>query len=241
MERAHIPALIFINKTDRVGADVGRTVAQARRRLSPGIFLMSDPEEAMAAIAEHDEQAMLDYMDGTIYNEETRTSSLVGLTRSCALYPALAGSALKDEGIEPLLNAVVDLLPPPGGDASADVCGVVFDVEQDAVMGLGAHVRLFSGTLENRQSVQLPVRHVSAYSERLVPEERKITQIRRLGVDGRSTDIGRLTAGDIGLVYGLNGARVGTVIGNEQLLPRPVTTGALREPLMMVSVNPASP
>lgn len=108
-------------------------------------------------------------------------------------------------------------------------------------MGIGAHVRLFSGTLENRQTIRLPLRHATDYSEQIIFEDRKITQIRRLGVDGRATDLGRLTAGEIGLVYGLNGVRTGTVLGREELLPRPICTGALREPLMMVSVNPASP
>lgn len=43
VQRAHIPALIFINKTDRVGADVERVITQARRRLSSDIFLLNDP------------------------------------------------------------------------------------------------------------------------------------------------------------------------------------------------------
>lgn len=166
---------------------------------------------------------------------------LISQVHSCSAYPALFGSALKDEGIDALLDAIVTLLPPPSGREDGPMCGVVFDVENDPVMGIGAHVRLFSGSLQNRCTVSLPIRHTSDYGDRIIAEDRKITQIRSLGVDGRGTDLGRITAGEIGCVYGLTGVRVGTVIGDEASLPRPITTGSLREPLMMVSVTPSSP
>lgn len=66
IKRAGIPTLVFINKTDRVGADVQRVISQARRRLSPEIFPAWEPEEVMAALAEHDEAAMEDYLNGYI-------------------------------------------------------------------------------------------------------------------------------------------------------------------------------
>lgn len=72
---------------------------------------------------------------------------LAASVRKGDLYPAFCGSALKDEGIEALLDAITALLPPPAGKADAPMCGVVFDVEQDPTMGIGAHIRLFSGSL----------------------------------------------------------------------------------------------
>lgn len=101
----------------------------------------------MAAIAEISDEAMNDYLDGTIYGTARLLSIASDYTQSCGLYPALKGSAKCDEGIEALLDAIVHMLPPPAGNPDAPVCGVVFDVDQDPVMGLGAHIRLFSGTL----------------------------------------------------------------------------------------------
>lgn len=69
------------------------------------------------------------------------------MTRSGELIPALAGSALKDQGVEALLDALVDFLPPPEGDADAPLCGVVFGVEMDKTMGRAALTRMFSGPL----------------------------------------------------------------------------------------------
>src|SRR5690349_3729235 len=64
LQRLHVPTLIFVNKTDRAGADPERVLAEMRRRLSPGVFPIGlpvvDSEEQQHAIlaealAEHDE------------------------------------------------------------------------------------------------------------------------------------------------------------------------------------------
>ena len=68
-------------------------------------------------------------------------------------------------------------------------------------MGKAAHVRLFSGTIANRDPVPLQGRE----------SVEKVTQIRRVPAN-RYTDIGKLTAGDIGALYGLSSARTGDVI-----------------------------
>lgn len=236
-----VPAVVFINKMDRMGADADRAIAQAQKRLHPGVFLLEDDEAAMAALADCDEQAMLDYLDGTIYDSATLRQRMLEHVRSCRMYPALCGSALQDVGVEALMDAICTFLPSPQNNVDAPVAGVVFAVEDDAVMGRGAHIRLFSGALENRQVINLPVRKSTDYSDREIMEERKITQIRAISLEGRGADIGRLEAGNIACVYGLTGVRVGTVIGDKQYLPRPMDVGQLRAPLMMVKVTPDKP
>lgn len=241
LKQAGIPAVFFINKMDRVGADAQRTIRQAQKRLDPGVFLLEDVESAMAALAEHDEQAMEDYLSGSIYEDAVLREKLTAPVRAGLLYPALCGSALQDQGVEALLDAVCRYLPQPSGATEAPLAGVVFAVEDDPVMGRGAHIRLFSGSIANRQSVQIPIRTATDYSDRERLEERKVTQIRALTVEGRGADLGRLEAGGIGVVYGLTGVRVGTVLGDEQYLPRPMKSGSLRAPLMMVRVTPDNP
>ena len=137
--------------------------------------------------------------------------------------PVLAGAALKNQGVEALLNAVTALAP-ENAAASDGLCGIVFALDEDAAMGRGAYVRLFSGRLKNRDSAAFTVTREGAYglSERV--EERKITQIRDIAAEGRGRDLGLLESGEIGVVYGLGDVRVGYVLGNAALLPRDMET-----------------
>ncbi len=238
LRRNGIPVIIFLNKTDRMGANPARAVAQAQKRLHSGVFLLEDREAAMAALADADEAALQDYLDGVVYSEERLQPMLARQVHACGLYPALAGSALQDTGIEELLDAICFYLPPPAGRSDAPLAGVVFAVEEDAAMGRGAVIRLFSGTLENRQTVGLPIRKATDYSDREIVEERKVTQIRAVSLEGRGADLGRIEAGGIAVVYGLSGVRVGAVIGDKSCLPRSIHQGTYRAPLMMVKVMP---
>ena len=137
------------------------------------------------------------------------------------LCPVLSGAALRGQGVEALLDAVVDFLPPPAGDAAGALCGVVFAVTMDKTMGRGAQVRLYSGALQNRQAVG----------------ESKVTQIRTLR-GTRWEDRGALSAGEIGMVYGLGDVRPGDVLGDASLVPEGRLRAALAEPLLSSRVEP---
>ena len=135
----------------------------------------------------------------------------------------------------PLLDAMVDFLPPPAPQGD-DLSGVVFASTQDRVLGRGVWVRLYAGAIENRAPITLPAGiDPLTGEEKLV--QRKITQIRR--VDG--ADAGSLTAGKIGVVYGLGDVKVGQTLGDEALLPRRVEPGHLRTPLITVQAIPDRP
>ena len=226
LRKAQIPTLLFFNKMDREGADAERALAEFKELLSPNAGFLDDDEEIMALIAEGDDRAAEDYLNGTIYPKEKLYSLLRSAMAEGKAYLALAGSALKDEGIPALLDAVIDLLPPPKGEESAPLCAVLYAASQDPLLGRGVHVRVFSGKLQNRDAVTVG------------DSQRKITQIRLWTPDGRGQDTGHLAAGDIGVVYGLSDLPVGTVLGDRALLPRPMELGTLREPLLAARVTP---
>lgn len=100
--------------------------------------------------------ALTDYLEGNLYPASRLLPLLRLRVQRGEAYPALAGSALRGTGVRELLDAVVDLLPPPPGDAQAPLSGVVFAISDEDAMGRAARVRLFSGTLKNRDTVQLP-------------------------------------------------------------------------------------
>ena len=226
---ARIPTLLFINKTDREGADPARALQDFQRLLNKDTCMLEDRESLMAALAEYSDDAMEHYLQGQIYEDKTLLSLAKAAMAEMRLFPALKGSALKDEGIPALLDAIVDLLPAPGGKEDGPLCAVVFAANQDPQLGRGVQVRLYSGTLRNRDAIPCQ------------GESRKITQIRLPSADGRGRDAGALTCGQIGTLYGLADLKVGTVLGDEGLLPRKILLGKLKEPLISVKAEPAQP
>ena len=235
----HVPTLIFVNKTDREGADAGRVMDQARRLWAANIARMESPEQAMEALAELDEGALDDYLAGTVYGEDRLFGLLAPKVREREILPALSGSALKDQGVEALLDAIVGLLPEPQRKAGG-LCGVVFAVRPDKAMGRAAYVRMFSGALHTRDALDIPAER-DPVDGTLRMTQKKITQIRALALDGKGADIGALSAGEIGVVYGLGEAKVGQVLGDEALLPRKVAPGSLQKPMIMVRAQPEKP
>ena len=230
-----LPVVFFINKTDREGADAARTLRQIRRRLTPAAVMPGDIETLTEAVCDADDGFMDRYLAGENIPEAEVCRAFPALAREGKLFPVLAGSALRDVSIPPLLDAVLDWLPPPH-TAGEELSGVAFAVAQDRLLGKGLWVRLFGGRLENRAPLTLPGRLNPATGE---PDtvQRKITQIR--GVDGE--DKGVLTAGEIGVIYGVGQMKIGQVLGEPSSLPRKVRPGALRTPLMTVRVVPADP
>lgn len=236
-----IPTLIFVNKLDRNLRSFSSVVSEARSLLSPLIFDAESGEDAMAAAAEADDEALSAYMDGEIWPKEKLRPLLSSLCREGKFFPAVGGSALTGEGVTSLMDAIVDFLPPPEGNAQSPLSGVVFAVEPDPAMGRAAYVRLFSGSLRNRDTISLRVTEENDYAAREMDVDSKITQIRAIGASGRGDDVGAMSAGDIALIYGLGSVRTGQILGDKSLLPPRVSVSGLRPPLFMAQVVPDSP
>ncbi len=226
---AGLPALFFINKIDRAGADVARAVAEIRRRLTEQVCIVNGPDGAggicqaplLEAVAELDERFLEAYLEGAA-TEELARNTLAALAKRGAAYPVLCGSALHGLGVAQLLEACAAYLPAAESRGQGDPSGVVFKVEHDASIGKIAYVRLFEGTLKNRDTVLLKGKK----------EPQKIVQIRKFSGE-KYQDAGVLYGGDIGGVCGLPSVQAGDVIGCAEL-PR------LRwsVPLMRVRVYP---
>jgi ribosomal protection tetracycline resistance protein len=220
-----LPTLIFINKTDRLGADPDRVLAELQRQFSPLALPLpeagADPSPALLErLAEQDDLLLEHWLEGRPVPPGLLEDRMAALARAGRLFPVLSGSAARGEGVERLLDAMVAFLPAPGGDPDGPVSGVVFKLEHDKTMGRVAFVRLFSGTVRNRDTV--------ANTTQGFPE--KITQIRRI-LASRHEDTGALRAGEIGSVCGLQ-ARIGDVLGDPAAVP-----GACRLAVPLLTVQ----
>jgi len=227
-----IPCIFFINKLDREGADARRVSAQIRRMLSESACLIDDEDQVADVLCAGDDALMERYLSGEPFDPAFVHRRLGEMTRSADAYPILCGSALRELGVSSLLDAITDWLTPPAPMEDA-LCGVAFAAAQDKMLGRGVYIRMFSGRLSPRMSITLP-----AGTDPLTGEEKfvqpKVSQLRSLS----GAPIDSLGAGEVGVVYGLGSIRIGQVIGDETLLPRPIEAGKLRTPLITVQVIP---
>ena len=229
-----IPTLFFLNKMDREGADADRVMRQIHQLLTAEAARVDHMDELCEVICSTDDDLMERYLSGESFDRMFLLSRMGDLTRCGEIFPVLCGSALRDQGVEAVLDAIVDWLPAP--QTESGLCGVVFAAQQDRTLGRGVWVRLYGGEAETRMAVTLPAGIDPMTGEEKTVQQ-KITQIRT--VDGSSTAV--LRAGGIGILYGLGDIKIGQVIGDESRLPRRVEPGKLRTPLMTVQVIPENP
>ncbi len=152
-----MPVFFFINKMDREGADANRVTAQIRRRLSEKAALLTEADKLLEIVCDADDEMMERYLTGGAVPEKEILARLPALAKRGALFPILTGSALRGQGIENVLDGILNFLPPPT-ETGAALCGVAFAAEQDRLLGRGLWVRLYGGQLENRAALTLPGR-----------------------------------------------------------------------------------
>lgn len=231
LTRLKTPALFFYNKVDRAGADLNRVLEETRERLGITPILVDAlfsaepvPEAVAEALAAQDDVLLEEYLSDLPLSTERLLSSLVEGVRSRRMTAALSGCALKGAGVPALLDLIAMAAPENKGDTQAPVSGVIFRMEHDKAMGRVSHVRLYAGTLHNRDMVRNATRET----------EEKVVQIRKTS-GAKFEDTGLLQAGDIGAVCGLSNARVGDILGDPSKVPGSVP---IAHPLLNVRVFP---
>ncbi|MEU8347707.1 elongation factor G [Spirillospora sp. NPDC048832] len=162
-------------------------------------------------VAEHDEQAMALYLDGVEPSEEQLHAAIRRLTVASAATPVLCGSAFRNKGVQPLLDAVVRYLPSPldagpaaGGAPVSDeapLAALAFKVVSDRHLGRFTFVRIYSGRLEPGAEVLNGARG----------RKERIGKIYRVHADKR-VEIGAAGAGDIVAVMGLKRTATGETL-----------------------------
>ena len=234
MVEQNIPVLLFINKTDRENADISRVMAQIHRLLTTKAVLLSDTSAVSELVCDDDDELMERYLNGEQLPQDLLVEKLTELTHQSRAYPVLCGSALTGDGVSDLLDSIVTFLPSP--KLQDELCGVVFAATQDKNLGRGAWVRLYGGSLSNREAVTVDIGKDPLTGE---PKraQHKITQIQ----DANLSVAGKISSGEIGVVYGLGNVQIGQVIGSAEYLKRKIEPGALRTPLITVQVIPSDP
>ena len=192
-----------------IPADLAQEAAQRR-------------QELIERLADVDDEIAMLYLEDHEISAERLRAALRQATLKGDLVPVLAGSALKNKGVQLLLDAVVDYLPSPvdvpavcGTDpksgveseclpeASEPTIALVFKISTDPFVGRLAYVRVYAGAVRRGQTLVNP--H-SGKSER-------IGRLVRMHADHRE-EVDAIHAGDIGAVLGLKQAITGETIAD---------------------------
>lgn len=202
-------------------------------------------ERVVEAAADFDEAILADFLEGRSISAERLRSALRLGTLACRLFPVFLGSALRNKGIQPILDAVVDYLPSPldvppvtarsldGEDAgiplpcdpAGPVCAMAFKVLSDEGRKL-TYVRVYSGTVHAGDDL--------FNGTRRVPE--KVARLFRMHAHKRER-IEEIQAGDIGAAVGLKHALTGDTLCRAE---QPLQLEGLRipEPVVSLAVEP---
>ncbi|MEI6892968.1 MAG: elongation factor G [Pontiella sp.] len=166
--------------------------------------------ELIEKVAEVDEELLEAYMEDVDVSEEALIAAVRRTTIANVIVPVLVGSSLKNKGVQPLLDAVVSILPSPldvpavtgispksekeirreASDFEA-LTGLVFKMTTDKFVGKLAFVRIYAGQLKKGMNI---------YNPRTKKRER-IGRLLRLHANSRE-DIDVLQAGEIGGMVG---------------------------------------
>ncbi|MFZ2361468.1 MAG: elongation factor G [Anaerolineae bacterium] len=210
------------------------------------IELMHEHRERLVeAIAETDDDLLHKYLEGEpISNEELR-AALRAATISSKLVPVLCGTALRNKGVQPLLDAVVDYLPSPldipamvgvnpytgkeeerTADPNGPLAALCFKIVTDPYMGRLAYVRIYSGTLVNG----------STYQNANKEKKERIGQLVRMRANQRE-EMTKVGAGDIAAVLGLKHTFTGETISDASA-PIILETISFPEPVISIAIEP---
>ena len=208
-------------------------------------------EKARAAlverVAEKDESVLEAYLDGADVPAETLMPGIRRATLRNELTPVLCGSSLRNKGVQPILDAVVDYMPSPlevadiegikpgteatetvSADDSADLRAMVFKLANDTYIGRLAFIRVYSGRLRKGQNV---------FNPRTGKRER-ISRLVKLHAESR-TEVDTLFSGEIGAAVGLKQATTGDTLCVENA---PIELERIRfpEPVIFMAIEPRS-
>jgi elongation factor G len=197
--------------------------------------------QMVETIVENDDDLLRKYMEGdNITPDELRKSlrkSVIGLK----LFPVLCGSAFKNKGVQPMLDAVVDFLPSPvdippvkgidpdtgkeverAPDDNTPLSALAFKIMTDPFVGQLAFIRIYSGQLKTGDSIWLPGKN----------KRERIGRLLKMHANKRE-EISEIYAGDICACVGLKTITTGDTICEEE---HPIVLESIVFPAPVISV-----
>ena len=202
--------------------------------------------QLVEAAVEMDDQAMNDYLEGKEISVETLKKCIRAAVKAGTFFPILCGSAFKNKGVQPMLDAVVEYLPSPldretingvsykdpeqadsrKPDAAQPFAGLAFKIMNDPYVGTLTFVRIYSGKLNSGDKVINSTRD----------KEERVGRMLLMHANTRE-EIKEASAGDIIAVVGLKDTRTGDTLCDTK---QPIILEKMEfpQPVIEIAVEP---
>jgi len=293
-DKYHVPRLIFVNKMDKIGADLDMVLKSIEDKLAAPIITMTIPigkehdfkgvidllsqkmiiwnkdeqgieysvkdiDPQYAAMAASARASMIEkiaaeddtLMEKFLNEEKISVNELKKVLRSAViksrLFPVYCGSAWRNKGVQPVLDAVVDYLPSPldlkpieGFDPitnqtisrehnkNAPLSALLFKVQSDPHVGTLSYIRIYSGTLQSGAEVYNATKQKSERLGRLL----------LMHADKRE-NIETGFSGEIVAAIGLKDSTTGDTLCDKQHLIS-LTPIQFTDPVISLAIEPAT-
>jgi elongation factor G len=197
--------------------------------------------QMVETIVENDDDLLHKYMEGETISPDELKASLRKSVIALKLFPVICGTAFKNKGVQPLLDAVVDFLPSPidippvkginpdtnhevqrKADDNEPFSALAFKIMTDPFVGQLAFIRVYSGHLKTGDSV---------YNSRRQRSER-IGRLLKMHANKRE-EISEIYAGDICACVGLRNVTTGDTICDEK---HPILLESIEFPAPVIAV-----
>ena len=229
--------------------DEGETIVESDIDESRMADAVTWREKLIDQVASSDDELAELYLDGQEISVEQLKAAIRKGTINRTFVPFVMGSARHNQGVQPLIDAVIDYLPCPTDipaasgihikkdkeesvevpcDVSKPALGLVFKIQYDREMGSLCYVRMYSGKI----SAGTQVLNINK------KKRERVNRILRMHAD-KSEPLNEICAGDIAVFVGFKLAQTGDSVGSEGfpvLLEKPV----FPQPVISVSLEPES-
>ncbi|MDR3237668.1 MAG: elongation factor G [Spirochaetia bacterium] len=202
-------------------------------------------EKMIEILSDNDDALMEKYFAGAPPEEDEIKNAVRNQTIAAKVFPVLCGAALRNKGVQAVLDAIVEYLPSPkdikpveGTGINHDsaitrevsdkepFCALVFKIMSDSHVGKLTYIRVYSGRFKAGES---------AFNVSMGKKER-INRFLRMHANERE-DIDEIYTGDIAAVVGLKNARTGDTLCDEE---HPIILEKMEfpEPVISVAIEP---
>ena len=201
-------------------------------------------DKLIETIAEVDDDIMEDYLSEAPISTESLLAAIRRATIDLKLVPVLCGSALRNKGIQPLLNAIVDFLPSPvdvppikgvhpetgeiiqcKAQDTAPLVALIFKVAMIEGRKL-SYVRIYSGKMQTKETTYNPSRKINE----------KLSRILRMHANKRE----RIDSADAGSIVGVVGLKESSTGETLCSIDHPVLLEKMEfyEPVISIAIEP---